>query len=274
MVPSDAEFRRLVADEVRWHLLEELARSDRKVQELVASAGRPQNLVSYHLGRLRRAGLVTQHRSAADARDLYYQLDIERFTDLYSRAGAAVQPSFMLARTLMADVESLPAVRSESPIARWRVLFVCTANSARSQMAEAFTRELGNGRLRRLCQGQIEAESAGTAPRPVHPMASRVMSDLGVPMAQQRSKALEQVLDHRFDQVITLCDIAREVCLPVSGVPNAAHWSLPDPAEAAGPESEVYAAFKASALTIAARVQQMLVQVVAARNAPVGHAGT
>lgn len=271
MGSPDADFRRLVADEVRWHLLEELARSDRKVQELVASSGRPQNLVSYHLGRLRRAGLVTQHRSAADARDLYYQLDLDRFTDLYTTAGAGVQPAFALVGPLIGQLEDVHPVTSQAPADQWRVLFVCTANSARSQMAEAFTRQLGHGALRSLSRGPVEAESAGTAPRPVHPVAIRVMSDLGVTMAGQRSKSLEEVLDRRFDQVITLCDIAREACPPIPDVADPAHWSLPDPAATTGSEREVYEAFRASALTIAARVRQLLLQIGGERQATTEH---
>lgn len=267
MADAGGNFRKLVADEVRWHLLEELARSDRKVHELVSSSGRPQNLISYHLGRLRQAGLVTVHRSAGDARDLYYQLDLDRFTDLYSSAGAGVQPAFALVGPLIAQLETLSPGSSEMPSDPWRVLFVCTANSARSQMAEAFTRELSNGSLRTLSRGPVEAESGGTAPRPVHPMAIRVMHDLGVRMLDPQSKSLEEVLGHRFDQAITLCDVAREGCPPIPGVDDPPHWSLPDPAATAGSEDEVYEAFRASALTIAARVRQLLVQVGAARAA-------
>ncbi len=218
MADPGGDFRKLVADEVRWHLLEELAKSDRKVHELVVSSGRPQNLVSYHLGRLRRAGLVNVHRSAGDARDLYYQLDLDRFTDLYSKAGAGIQPAFALVGPLIAQLETIAAVPTKAPAERWRVLFVCTANSARSQMAEAFTRELSNGSLRALSRGPVEAESAGTAPRPVHPMAIRVMDDLGVRMPEPRSKSFEELRHHGFEQAITLCDVARETCPPIPGV--------------------------------------------------------
>ncbi len=267
MAVPGGDFRKLVADEVRWRLLEELARSDRKVQELVAISSRPQNLVSYHLGRLRRAGLVTVHRSAADARDLYYQLDLDQFTDLYTRSGAAVQPAFSLVLPLIAQLETLPSLWTEARSNDYRVLFVCTANSARSQMAEAFARELSGGPLRALSHGPVEAESAGTDPWPVHPMATRVMRDLGIGMPDPRSKSLEEVRDHRFDQVITLCDVAREACPPIVGVEDPPHWSLPDPAAAAGSEEEIYGAFRVSALTIAARVRQLLMQVGAARTA-------
>jgi protein-tyrosine-phosphatase/DNA-binding transcriptional ArsR family regulator len=267
MAPTSGDFRKLVAHEIRWHLLEELAKSDRTVQELVERSGRRPNLVSYHLGKLRRGGLVSQHRSAADARDLYYQFGLDRFTDLYMRSGAGVQPAFALVGPLMARLEGIDTAPTAASAEPWRVLFVCTGNSARSQMAEAFTRELSNGALAVLCHGPVEAESAGTAPRPVHPMAIRVMNDLGTSIATQRSKSLEQLRDHRFDQVITLCDVAREACPPIPGIDDPPHWSLPDPAAVAGSEEEVYEAFRATALAIAARVRQMLVRVGAARVA-------
>jgi len=278
MATPGGDFRKLVADEVRWHLLEELAKSDRKVQELVASSGRPQNLISYHLGRLRRAGLVTQHRSAADARDLYYQLDLDRFTDLYLSAAVDVQPALALVRPAIARLIDGELTPLEEPSAadaldnRWRILFVCTANSARSQMAEAFTREFSENTLRGLCGGRVLAESAGTSPKPVHPMTIRVMNDLGVSTADQRSKSLEEVRHHGFHRVITLCDRAREVCPPIPGVADPVHWSLPDPSEVDGSEEEMYRAFREVALAIAARVRHLLAQVGAERKGAAANA--
>ena len=86
-------FVRLAADPLRWQLLGELATSDLRVRELVASVGRPQNLVSYHLRLLREAELVTKKRSSFDARDSYYHLDLERCADLLAAAGAALHPA-------------------------------------------------------------------------------------------------------------------------------------------------------------------------------------
>jgi protein-tyrosine-phosphatase len=276
MADPSGEFRKLVADELRWQLLEELAKSDRKVHELVASSGRPQNLISYHLGRLRRAGLITQHRSAADARDLYYQLNLDRFTELYLSAAVEVQPVLALVGPVIARLTDVVGTPLEEPSAaealanRWRILFVCTANSARSQMAEAFTRELSESTLRGLSGGPVQAESAGTKPQPVHPMTIRVMNDLGVSMAGHRSKSLEEVRHHGFHRVITLCDRAREACPPIPGVVAPVHWSLPDPSEVSGSEEEVYEAFREVALAIAARVRHLLAQVGAERRASNG----
>lgn len=221
---------------------------------------------------------MTQHRSAADARDLYYQLDLGRFTKLYLAAAVDVQPALALVRPVIArllDGEMTPLEEpsaAEALASRWRILFVCTANSARSQMAEAFTREFSETTLRGLCGGPVLAESAGTEPQPVHPMTIRVMNDLGVSMAGHRSKSLDEVRHHGFHQVITLCDRAREVCPPVPGVSSPVHWSLPDPSEVEGSEEEVYRAFREVALAIAARVRHLLAQVGGERKSMAGGA--
>ncbi len=106
------------------------------------------------------------------------------------------------------------------------VLFLCTGNSCRSQMAEGF--------LRALAGDRFEAASAGTKPVPVNPLAILVMAELGVDMSGQVSKHLSQVLEERFDYVITVCDRARESCPLSLQARNQLHWSFPDPAAATG----------------------------------------
>src|SRR5215208_5945344 len=89
----------LLSDPLRWQLLVELGRSDRRVGELVQLVGKPQNLVSYHLAELRRAGIVSARRSSADGRDVYYRADLFRCRDLRGEAGLSLHPGLSLAPT-------------------------------------------------------------------------------------------------------------------------------------------------------------------------------
>ncbi len=129
-----------------------------------------------------------------------------------------------------------------------RVLFLCTGNSARSQMAE--------GWLRHLSAGRVEAASAGTEPRGLHPLAVRVMAERGVDISRQRSKHLSELQGIRFDWVVTVCDRARQTC-PVFPGARAVHWDLPDPAEAEGSEEEVAEAFRRVRDDLARRVAEL-----------------
>lgn len=111
-----------------------------------------------------------------------------------------------------------------------RVLFICTHNSARSQMAEGWLRYLGNGRF--------EVFSAGTEATFVRPMAIKVMAELGIDISRQQSKTLDRYLDAPFDDVITVCDVAAEACPVFPGAAHRSHWSFEDPSKASGSEAE------------------------------------
>jgi protein-tyrosine-phosphatase/DNA-binding transcriptional ArsR family regulator len=233
---SPPAFLRLAGDPVRWRLLSELARSDRRVTELTGLVGQPQNAVSYHLSRLRRGGLVSMRRSSADGRDSYYRIDLARCGQLLAATGAALHPGLGGAVTLAARPQRIAPVR---------VLFLCTGNSARSQIAEAF--------LAQAAGGWAEVASAGSHPKPVHPNAVRVMRIYGVDLTAARSKHLDEVSGRRFDYVITLCDKVREVCPELPGQPEPIHWSIPDPA-AAGTGRASYPAFRAVAADLHTRI--------------------
>ena len=228
----------LAGHPVRWMLMGELARSDRQVHELTVLVGQPQNLVSYHLGRLRQANLVTARRSTADGRDTYYSLDLARCGRLLTAAGGALHPALLLAPPTV----SL-AARGRS---RVRVLFLCTGNSSRSQMAEAL--------LRQLAGDAVRAFSAGSDPKPVHRYAVAVMAEHGIDLTRARAKHLDRFLGQRFDYVITLCDRVREVCPEFPGDPQPIHWSIPDPAE----EPDGYPAFQRVAAELAGRIGFLL----------------
>ncbi len=113
---------------------------------------------------------------------------------------------------------------------RRRILFVCTHNSARSQMAEGLLRYLGGDRF--------EAHSAGTEATRVRPLAIRVMAELRIDISGQQSKTLERYLGQPFDAVITVCDQANEACPLFPGARERLHWSFPDPSKATGTENE------------------------------------
>ncbi len=244
--PVDATppaFLRLAGDPLRWRLLSELARSDRRVSELTGLVGEPQNSVSYHLGRLRGGGLVSMRRSSADGRDSYYRIELARCGQLLAATGAALHPGLGGAPT--------PAARHRA--APVRVLFLCTGNSARSQIAEAL--------LAHAAGGRVEVASAGSQPKPLHPNAVRVMRTYGIDVTGARSKHLHELAGRRFDYVITLCDKVREVCPEFPGHPESIHWSIPDPA-AAGTGRAGYPAFRAVAADLHSRIG-FLVQVIA-----------
>ena len=132
-----------------------------------------------------------------------------------------------------------------------RVLFLCTGNSCRSQMAE--------GLLRRIVPpAVVEVASAGTSPKPVHPDAVRIMREILVDISAQRSKSLDQFSEQKFDYVITLCDEAQEACPTFPGAAQRLHWGLPDPAAARGAEEERLAAFRAVRNDLATRIDGLL----------------
>lgn len=127
-----------------------------------------------------------------------------------------------------------------------RVLFLCTGNSARSQMAEALLRRHGSDRF--------EAHSAGTEPRGVHPLTRRVLAEQGIPTEALASKGLDRYLDQPWDYVVTVCDRAAEACPVFPGAAVRLHWSFPDPAAVPGSEAVRLAVFRSVRDAIEERV--------------------
>jgi protein-tyrosine-phosphatase/DNA-binding transcriptional ArsR family regulator len=233
-------FVRLAAHPLRWRLMQELVQSDRAVRELMALLDEPQSLVSYHLRLLREGGLVTAHRSAADGRDSYYSIDLAACREGLSGSAAALHPGLGTAGAAPACARPAP------PRHRPHVLFLCTGNSARSQIAEAL--------LEKLSEGAVDASSAGSHPKPLHPNAVKVLRRYGIDISHRRTKHVDELRSERFDTVITLCDRVREVCPEFASRPELVHWSVPDPALAASTDRASFPAFARTAAELETRI--------------------
>jgi arsenate reductase (thioredoxin) len=135
---------------------------------------------------------------------------------------------------------------------RSRVLFLCTHNSARSQMAE--------GLLRHLAEDRFEVHSAGTEATHLRPLAIRVMEEVGVDISGQESKTLDRYLGEPFDYVVTVCDDANEACPFFPGAANRLHWSFEDPSKAEGSEEERLEVFRSVRDRIGERIERELLK--------------
>lgn len=131
-----------------------------------------------------------------------------------------------------------------------RVLFICTHNSARSQMAEGLLRRLGGERF--------EVFSAGTEATHVRPLAIRAMAEIGIDISGQQSKTLDGYLGEPFDAVITVCDAANETCPIFPGAKQRRHWSFEDPSKAPGSEDEQLAVYRRVRDEIRVRIEKEL----------------
>ena len=131
-----------------------------------------------------------------------------------------------------------------------RVLFLCTHNSARSQMAEGLLRALGGG--------NVQVFSAGTVATSVRPEAIAVMHELGIDISGQTSKALDEFTGSNFDEVVTVCDDANDTCPVFPGARKRRHWSIDDPARVTGAEAERLNAFRAARDDLRHRIETEL----------------
>lgn len=131
-----------------------------------------------------------------------------------------------------------------------RVLFVCTHNASRSQMAEALLRRLGGS--------SFEADSAGTEPRRVHPLAVEAMTEIGIDISGNRAKSVDEFVEQPFDYVITLCEEANEACPFFTNAGGRLHWSFPDPSVADGTHEERLAVFRRVRDGIRTRIEQFI----------------
>jgi arsenate reductase len=138
----------------------------------------------------------------------------------------------------------------EAMTAPIRVLFVCTGNSARSQIAEALLRDLGGA--------DFEVMSAGTEPKGINPYTVRVLGEIGIDWTGAVSKSVTEFLGQPFDYVITVCDRARQTCPVFPGEHNSLHWGLDDPAEVEGTDEKKLEAFRRTRTEVAARLRPFI----------------
>lgn len=248
-----AQFLRVIGDPRRWAIVSALATSDRRVGELTELVGERQNLVSYHLRELRDAGVVSSRRSSFDGRDTYYRLHLDRCRELFQQSATALHPALRL----VPGPTTLSPASGRAP----RVLFLCSGNSARSQMAAALL-EHRSGR-------SIHARSAGSHPKVLHPNAVRAMAERGIDISGSTTKHLRRYARSHFDRVITLCDKVREVCPEFPGDPTTSHWSLPDPAAGGSTDDESYPMFEQTADDLEGRVGLLMTELSATEGDPV-----
>lgn len=259
---------KLLAHDLRWRMLLALSHTDSRVQELAQETGEPANLISYHLRQLRDLRIVTEHRSAADGRDVYYSLDLPALHALYVDAGAQLHPALHLstllgeqpssAQELEQSLHTTPNTGGDhatdtAQLSRGqdvRVLFLCTHNSARSQMAEAI--------LRQLAHDRVVVMSAGSDPTGLDPLAIQVLAEMGIDISQQRATHVNQLSAHHFSYVITLCDHMREICPVFPGWPAPIHWSFPDPTLIDDVGDARHQAFVRTALQLFTRIRYLL----------------
>ncbi len=182
------------------------------------------------------APLITSQRAVMDRQ----RVDLDRLdsqlTDLELTIAAA-------GRARHTPEEAMTA----QPI---RVLFVCTGNSARSQLAEALLRDFGGA--------DFETFSAGTEPKVVNPFAVRALDEIGIDWSGARSKSVTEFLGRSFDYVVTVCDRARQNCPVFTGNHNTLHWGLDDPAEVEGTDAEKIEAFRRTRTEVATRLRPFI----------------
>jgi protein-tyrosine-phosphatase/DNA-binding transcriptional ArsR family regulator len=245
--PGVSDFFRTLADDTRLAIIRMLALGDRKAGELGGALRLPSNALSYHLKQLRSLGLLHDHRSGADGRDVYYRLELDHLARLYAEAGDALHPALGEALPQPSDATAAEAAAPPTPL---RVLFLCTHNSARSQLAEALMRHMG-GDL-------VEVYSAGSVPTEVDPDTITVLRELGVDPSGLHAKSLDRFVGEPFDYIITVCDRIRDVCPAFAGDPNQIHWSFPDPVVVEDPEQRLKA-FRQVATELQTRIRYLLV---------------
>lgn len=242
--PSQTAIRvmKALGDPTRLRLFYLLTVCPMAVGDLVATLGLSQALVSHHLATLKAARLVIDHRAADDARSIIYMIDTPSLTRLRHELSWLMDPIKLYDPRQDEDIPRRPFVKT-GPI---RVLFLCTGNSARSQIAEAWLRKHG--------EGLFEAYSAGVHPKGLNPLTVKIMQESGIDVSHHLSKSVDEFRGQSFDYVITVCDQANEECPIFPDDHQRIHWSIEDPAAAEGTEAQRLAVFRRIANELSNRI--------------------
>lgn len=191
----------------------------------------------------RLAAACVDAAPAALSAELLATLEVQR--DAIARQRAELDQLEAELRDLQRTAQEVARERAASsgPL---RVLFVCTGNSARSQMAEALLRRAGGERFR--------VTSAGTDPRPIHPLTVEVLAEVGIDWRSARSRFLADADTSNTDYLVTVCDRARLACPPLPGVRDVLHWGIDDPTEVGGTPDQQRDAFRRARDELASRI--------------------
>jgi arsenate reductase len=205
------------------------------------------------------APLIDGQRAAIDRQ----RADLDRLDSELTDLELTIQAAGRARLSTEANAMSTESASTESTgLAPIRVLFVCTGNSARSQIAEALLADFGGADFAVL--------SAGTEPGKVNPFAIRVLDEIGIDWSGARSKSVTEFMGQPFDYVVTVCDRARQTCPVFPGNHNTLHWGLDDPAEVEGTDQAKLEAFRRTRTEVSTRLRPF---VELARRARVAGAG-
>lgn len=223
-----------LADPTRLQVFSLVSKGELCVCEIAEQLHVTQSSVSQHLSRLRLAGLVEESR---EGKWVFYAVRKEAYDELLKELASIVPSVPGEAFRPQRRIDGCPsAVRPVRRRRMMRILFLCTANSCRSQIAEGWAKALRSA--------DIEAYSAGTRPSTVNPLAAKVMAEVGANLSSHRSKSVDEFRDQKFDYAVTLCGSAKEECPVLLGAGKLVHVGFPDPAVAVGTEEEVLAEFR------------------------------
>lgn len=262
-ISSMSDALAVLADPQRLHILDLIINGIHCSSGIVERLGLTPNLVSHHLKVLRESGLVDIERDPADRRWIYHVPDIQQLTEIQFQLTHFLHPARIQARAdecgpsqgaLPYNPPDYLLAEKEYPVAinKAKIIFLCTGNSARSQMAEAFMKKYGND--------VFEAHSAGLEPKGINPYTTRVMDEAGIDISEQQSKGVRQYLGHvNFGCVATVCNHAEDNCPTVFLTQGKhLHWSFEDPAAFEGTEEETLAKFRQIRDQIEARIKDFL----------------